>query len=176
MTKPRGPVYSHDEASWGAPVRREAKRGSHLTFEVPLRWRGKLVGLLLREGVHGGDPAKLYFPHDLPRVGETVDASVSRIVKAACGARVTTIRHMGIESWADDDGHWHICPTMAATIRALPAPGGNVRAVLAFDRDSIPSQPFAWWTAKDLVWLMDELDHAERPRTPRRRTASRKTR
>lgn len=164
MKKAASANYLHGEASWGAPVRREAKHGSHLTYEIPLRWRGKLVGLLLREGVHGGDATKLYFPHDLPRVGETVEESVARIVESACGARVTKLHHLRLETWLDDDGHWHACHNVAATIRALPEPGGNVRAVVAFDRSGIPTQPFAWWTRKNLVWLLDELEHDDLPR------------
>lgn len=148
-------VYGHGEANWGRPLRREAPGGSHLTFEIPLRWRDRFVALLLRRGVHGGDPSKLYFPHDLIRVGETVPDAVGRIVAAACGAKVTGLDPLGLESWSGDDGRWHVCYTTVARIRSLPKPGGNVRAVVAFGADTLPATPFAWWTWKDLRSLFD---------------------
>ena len=148
-------VYRHREANWGAPLAREKAAGSHLAIEVPLRWRGSLVALLLDRGVHGGDRTKLYFPHDLMRVGESGDEAVARIVGDACGARVAELIPLGLESWSDDDGHWHVCYTTIATIRKLPKPGGNVREVVRFTRDTLPKTPFAWWSPKDLRATFD---------------------
>jgi hypothetical protein len=148
-------VYRDGEANWGRPARREAAGGSHLTFEIPLRYRDSLVGLLLHRGVHGGDASKLYFPHDLIRVGEAVPDAVARIVRAACGAEVRSLTPVGLESWTGDEDHWHVCYTTIATVRRLPEPGGNVRAVVRFGRDSVPAVPFAWWDRKSLRWLVD---------------------
>lgn len=149
-------VYRHREANWGAPLGREVPGGSHLTFEIPLRHRDALVGLLLHRGVHGGDPSKLYFPHDLIRVGEPVGDAVARIVAEACGAEVTRLTPVQLESWTGERGHWHVCYTTIARIRRLPRVGGNVRAVVPFTRDALPKTPFAWWTRKDLRATFDD--------------------
>lgn len=147
--------YAHGEANWGRPARRELAGGSHLTLEIPLRHRDSLVALLLRRGVHGGDPTKLYFPHDLIRVGETVPDAVARVVEEACGADVRRLTPVVLESWNGEQGHWHVCYTTIATVRRLPVPGGNVRAVVAFGRDAVPATPFAWWDRKSLRALID---------------------
>lgn len=148
-------VYCHGEANWGRPLASEMPGGSHLTFEVPLRWRDRVVALLLDVGIHGADRTKLYFPHDLIRVGETVPDAVGRIVRDACGAEVARVAPGGLEAWTGEQDHWHVCYTAVATIRRLPRPGGNVREVIAFRRDEIPRTPFAWWTRKDLRALFE---------------------
>jgi len=148
-----GNAYAHGEANFGRPLRREVTGGSHLTLEIPLRHRDGLVGLLLHRGVHGGDPSKLYFPHDLIRVGETVPDGVARVVEEACGAEVTGLDAVGLESWTGEKGHWHVCYTTIARIRRLPETRRNVRAVLRFGPKSLPATPFAWWDRKSLRWL-----------------------
>lgn len=148
-----GNAYAHGEANWGPPSRREVPGGSHLTLEIPLRHRDSLVGLLLRRGVHGGDATKLYFPHDLIRVGETVPDGVARVVEEACGAEVSALDAVGLESWTGEQGHWHVCYTTIARLKRLPRVGGNVREVFRFGPDAIPRTPFAWWDRKSLRWL-----------------------
>ena len=150
-----GNVYARGEANWGPPSRREVPGGSHLTLEIPLRHRDSLVGLLLHRGVHGGDATKLYFPHDLIHVGETVPDGVARVVEEACGAEVSGLDAVGLESWTGEKDHWHVCYTTIATIRKLPKPGGNVREVVRFTRDTLPKTPFAWWSPKDLRATFD---------------------
>jgi hypothetical protein len=148
-------VYRHREANWGPPLAREVAGGSHLALEVPLRYRDSLVALLLVRGVHGGDPTKLYFPHDVMRVGQSVDDDVARIVEDACGAEVADLTPVGLEAWTGERRHWHVCYTTIARIRKLPKAGGNVREVVRFTRDAIPRTPFAWWSKPDLRATFD---------------------
>lgn len=166
MAAPPRVVYRHREANWGPPRAREVRDGSHLTFEIVLRHRDRFVGLLLRRGIHGADPDVLYFPHDLIRVGETVDACVERIVRATAGVGVAAIDHVRLEAWSDAAGHWHVCHNVIATVARLPRPGGNVRRVFTFRPDAPPPVPFAWWGPDDLRDLHRKhfAARAQRPR------------
>jgi hypothetical protein len=156
MATKQPPRYRHREANWGPPADREIRDGSHLVLEIALAHRDRLVGLLLRRGIHGADPDVLYFPHDLIRVGETVEGCVRRIVRAAARVGVRRVTHLALEAWLDEEGHWHVCHNVIAHVDRLPRPGGNVRKVFAFRGDEPPAIPFGWWKPKDLRALWKE--------------------
>lgn len=133
----------------------QVRGGTHITLEIILKKGTRYVALLRPQGVPGhaiwSPKKRLYFCHDLLRVGEPISNAVRRIVKAQAGVGVKSIRVLDIET-AVHNKHHAVIPIIVAVVRQMPRPGryGNkVAKVVAFTKGRIPSG-FDWWTKKEL--------------------------
>jgi|ERR1051326_7143206 ADP-ribose pyrophosphatase YjhB (NUDIX family) len=143
-------LYTNQEANWGPVIPNEVPQGSHLTLELPLRYQNTLVALLLKEGIHGADNSKLFFPHGLIRFGESIETALKRIVREIACVDVLSFNAVSFEAWLDDEQHYHICATLLARISQLPVKQGNIADVIAFRPGKLPDRPFAWWANEDI--------------------------
>lgn len=162
-------IWKNKEANFGKPLRRQASGGTHITFEIILKWNGKYIALR-RPHIPGHEAPPhaykypkglLFFCHNLIRYGESVEQCVKRIVKAQTGVGVKSYKVVDIESFAQKkDNQWAIMPLVIAELSRKPKIGifGNrITEVVAFTKKTIPSD-FAWWTKGDLAHFLKKID------------------
>ncbi|HLD12855.1 MAG TPA: hypothetical protein VJB87_04655 [Candidatus Nanoarchaeia archaeon] len=146
--------YSHHEANFGLPLKKQVKGGMHVVLEIVLQHKDSFIALR-RPGIPGHEPLPeaLFFCHDLPQYGESLDIAAKRIVVAQCGSKVKSTKVVTAESFLDKkEGQWVIILYIVAQVEQLPKPGvfGNkVSAVKVFGAGSVPDG-FAWWSRKDV--------------------------
>lgn len=144
--------YTKNEANFGKPVRTSVKGGTHISFEIFLKFGKKFVALRWKNGIpkHPSPGNKLYWCHDLIRFGETVEQCVARIVQAQAGAKIKSARTFYIETWVDENKHWHIVPHILAELKTKPKPHHGVTEVIYFTSKNVPND-FGWWKKKDVI-------------------------
>lgn len=156
--------WENNEANFGLPETKEIDGGTHFTIEMVLRHGGKFVAVRRPEGYPGHQlPPKasehpngcLYFYHDLPRWGENLPEAVKRVVTSQIGVRVKNIRVLDftMETYPDEqhegNRQWALTLYVAVEIDALPKTNDKVTEVVAFDRNSVPSD-IGWWEQEEL--------------------------
>ena len=165
-------TWKHGEANFGRPLRSQITGGTHITFEIILKYKGKYVALR-RASIPGHeaplnarkDPkhhaGQLFFCHNLIRYGESVEKCVKRIVREQAGVGVKSMRAVYIDAGVQKkDGQWAIVPHVIAELATLPKVGkfGNeISEVVTFSKNKIP-EDFAWWGKKDLQEFLKEFD------------------
>ncbi|MBI1973583.1 hypothetical protein HYS54_02105 [Candidatus Micrarchaeota archaeon] len=161
--KVRGYSYSEGEANFGPALAKAVKGGAHISYEILLKHSGRYIALRRLNGIPGHQPIQptkrfpkgfLFFCHDPPRYGETVEESLKRIVKAQAGVNVVNWRNFYIETLNyEDQGQWAIIPHFIADIDAMPKPNKEITEVVAFEKETVPGG-FAWWKRKELAKLL----------------------
>ena len=162
-------VWKNKEASFGKPLRYGVKGGTHITFEILLKWNGKYIALR-RQSIPGHEAppqAKrypkglLYFCHNLIRYGESVEQCVKRIVKSQAGVGVRSYKVVDIESSVQKkDNQWAIIPEVIAELDQKPKIGtfGNqIIEVVEFTKKDVPDD-FAWWSKKDVEDFLNKFE------------------
>ena len=163
-------VWKNKEANFGKPLKHQIKTGgTHITFEIILKWNGKYIALR-RQSIPGHEApphAKkypsglLYFCHNLIRYGESVEQCVKRIVKSQTGVGVKSYKVVDIESSVQKkDRQWAIIPLIIAELAQKPKTGifGNrITEVIEFTRKNVPND-FAWWAKKDVEHFLKRFD------------------
>ena len=87
----------------------------------------------------------LYFCHDLPRWGETLDTAVRRIVRDQIGVGVQDVHvlDLSMETYPDElhegNRQWAITLYVLAELNSLPKTGNLITEVVRFDATSVPS-------------------------------------
>jgi hypothetical protein len=154
------------EANFGPPIETEVAGGTHFTIESVLMFRGKFVALRRPEAIpHHEIPQRvgkplLYFVHDLPIRGESLEQYVRRIVKEQAGVGIKNFRVIDLTmNTYEDSEQWALTPYLVVELTELPVPGmhGNpVTQVVTFSKDSIPDG-FGWYTTDELRRLLDKV-------------------
>jgi hypothetical protein len=154
------------EANFGPVVETEVAEGTHFTIENILMFGGKFVALRRPEAIpHHEIPGRvgkplLYFVHDLPIWGESLDRYVRRIVKEQTGVGVKKFRVIDLTmNVYEDSRQWALTPYLAVELGKLPVAGtfGNeVTEVVTFTKDSIPGG-FGWYTTEELQRLLEKV-------------------
>ncbi len=147
----------------------EAKGGTHITFEILMKWNGNYIALR-RQSIPGHEApthAKrypsglLYFCHNLIRYGESTEQCVKRIVKDQAGVRIRSYKVVDLESMVQKkDDQWAIIPTVIAELTVKPKVGlhGNeVSEVVEFTKDTVPTD-FAWWPKGSVAEFLKRFD------------------
>ena len=155
--------WSRKEANFGLPVAKEVPGGTHISIENILMFDGRFVGLRrpeanpeheIPEKAQKTGKAFLYFVHNLPRWGESLDQYVNRVVRDYAGVGVKSYRVLDFEMEVyEDTQQWAWTPYTVVELESLPTPGvyGNeITEVVKFDVDTIPDE-FG-------LWEKDELD------------------
>lgn len=163
-------LWRHNEANFGHPLRRQVRGGTHITFELILKWRGKYIGLRRPKAIPGHElPPKaherpqglLYFCHGLIRYGETSEECIKRIIRSQTGVGVDTFQVVSIDSEVQTkDGQWAFMPHAVVRLSRKPRPGryGNmVTEVAEFTKQSIPND-FGWWKRRELKNFLTKFD------------------
>ena len=163
--------WNHKEANFGAPQKKEIDGGTHFSIEIILIYHKKYVAVRRPHGYPGHQlPPKataypqgcLYFCHDLPRWGETLDNAVCRIVKHQIGVGVQNMRvlDLNMETYPDEfhegNRQWAITLYVLADLKSLPKAGKVVTEVVTFDISSIPSN-MGWWEADEFVEFIEAI-------------------
>ena len=162
-------VWHRQEANFGPPINGEVSGGTHISIENIPTYKGKFVALRRPEAVpnhevpikaQSADTPHLYFVHDLPVWGETLDDYVPRIVREQAGVGVVSYRvaHLKMAVY-EDSRQWAWTPYTFVELDELPVPGcyGNdVTEVLVFDIDSIPPD-LGWWTVDELREFLERF-------------------
>lgn len=98
----------------------------------------------------------LYFSHDLPRWGESLDGAVKRIVKNQLnvGINEVDVVTLTMETYPDDlhsegNKQWAITLYVQAELSELPKITDEVTEVVQFDINTIP-EDMAWWEKDEL--------------------------
>jgi len=165
--------WKNKEANFGLPAEKEVDGGTHFTIEIILKHGGKYVMVRRPKGYPGHQlPPKaerypqgcLYFSHDLPRWGETLDQSVKRIVNNQLNVDVKNIHvtDLTMEKYPDElhkeeNKQWAITVEVIAELAELPKVTGAVTEVVTFDINTIP-EDMAWWEPDDLKETIKEHD------------------
>ncbi len=154
------------EANFGPVVETEVAGGTHFTIESVLMFDGKFVALRRPEAIpHHEIPSRvgkplLYFVHDLPMWGESLEQYVRRIVKEQAGVGVKNFRVVDLTmNMYGDSQQWALTPYLVVEIDKLPVPGnyGNeLTEVVTFTKDTIPDG-FGWYTTEELKLLLEKV-------------------
>ena len=158
-------VWKNKEANFGLPEEKEIDGGTHFTIEIILKHNGKYVLVRRPKGYPGHQlPPKaerypqgcLYFSHDLPRWGETLDKAVKRIVKNQLNVDLKSIKVVDLtmetypdELHAEGNKQWAITLYVIAELAELPQITSEVTEVVKFDISSIPDD-MGWWEQDEL--------------------------
>ena len=154
--------WSRKEANFGSPIETEVKGGTHISIENFLMCGGKFVALRrpeanpqheVPEKAQKEGEALLYFVHNLPIWGETLDKYVHRIVMESAGVKVKNYKvvDLNMELYKDTQ-QWAWTLYTLVELESLPKPGvyGNeITEVVIFDIDTIPDE-FGWWEKDEL--------------------------
>ena len=90
--------WHRGEANFGPVIETEVKKGTHFTIESVLMFEGKFVALRRPNAIpHHEIPERvgkdfLYFVHDLPIWGESLEAYLKRIVLEQAGVEINNFR------------------------------------------------------------------------------------
>lgn len=154
--------WLHKEANFGPPIEDEVKGGTHISIENFLMFDGKFVALRRPEANPQHEiPAKaqkagkalLYFVHNLPIWGETLDEYIHRLVMESAGVKVKDYKVVDLNmELYEDTQQWAWTPYTLVELESLPKPGvyGNeITEVVTFDIDTIPDE-FGWWEKDEL--------------------------
>lgn len=163
-------IWKNQEANFGKPLRYQVKGGTHITFELILKWRGRYIALRRPRGIpsHELPPQAnqypkglLYFCHNLIRFAESADQCVRRIIKAQAGVGVKSWRVVDIESHVQTkDDQWALMLYVIVELLKKPKRGnyGNaITEVVEFTKSSI-TVDFGWWSKKDLLEFLKKFD------------------
>ena len=154
--------WSRKEANFGPPVETEVKGGMHISIENFLMFEDKFVALRrpkanpqheVPEKAQKAGKALLYFVHNLPIWGETLDEYVRRVVMENAGVKVKNYKVVDLNmELYEDSQQWAWTPYTLVELESLPKPGvyGNeITEVITFDIDTIPDE-FGWWEKDEL--------------------------
>jgi len=153
------------EANFGPVIETEVDGGTHFTIESILMFEGKFVALRRPQAIpHHEIPQRvgkplLYFVHDLPIWGESLEVYLKRIVHEQAGVDIKSFRVIDLTMNTYDCKQWALTPFVAVELEALPVPGmhGNeVTEVVTFTKDNIP-EGFGWYTSEGLKALLDKV-------------------
>jgi len=163
--------WRNKEANFGMPSQKEVDGGTHFTIEIILKSDDKFVMVRRPKGYPGHQlPPKakdfpggcLYFSHDLPIWGETLDESVKRIVKSqlSVGVKKTKVLDLDMETYPDEsheegNKQWAITLYVIAELEELPKLNESVTEVVTFDLSSIPDN-MGWWGKEDLKEFLEK--------------------
>jgi ADP-ribose pyrophosphatase YjhB (NUDIX family) len=161
--------WHRKEANFGLPIEGEVAGGSHFTIENILKFEGRYVGLRRPMAVPGHEvPPRavrakrpmLYFVHDLPIWGESLDQYVSRIVHEQAGVEVKRFRVVDLTmNTYEDSQQWALTPYVLVELDRLPIVGkyGNeVSEVVTFTKETVPDD-FGWYERDELRTLLSKL-------------------
>ncbi|MCH7758913.1 hypothetical protein IID20_00960 [Patescibacteria group bacterium] len=162
-------IWKNKEANFGQPLKYQVKGGTHITFEIILKWNGKYIALR-RPCIPGHEaPAMekkyskelLYFCHNLIRYGESIEQCVKRIVKSQTGVSVKSYKVVDIESsMQKKDNQWAIIPLVIVTLNGKPKTGrfGNrITEVVEFTKKTVPND-FAWWSKREVEHFLKKFN------------------
>ena len=162
-------IWKNKEANFGKPLKYQVKGGTHITFEIFLKWNGKYIALR-RQSIPGHEaplhtskyPKELlYFCHNLIRYGESVEQCVKRVVKSQTGVNVKSYKVINIESSVQKkDDQWAIVPLVVAELSSKPKVGsfGNrISEVVEFTKKNVPTD-FAWWSKNEVEHFLKRFD------------------
>ena len=158
--------WHRKEANFGPVIETEVAGGTHFTIESILMFNGQFVALRRPGAIpHHEIPQRvgkplLYFVHDLPIWGESLDRYVKRIVKEQAGVNVKSFRVIDLTmAKYEDSQQWALTPFLAVELDRLPTPGvyGNeVTEVVTFNKENIPDG-FGWYTKEKLEKLLAKI-------------------
>lgn len=162
--------WKRKEANFGPPIETEVISGTHISCENFLKFDGKYVALRRPEAIPGHEiPQKaqhaetphLYFIHNLPTWGETLEQYIRRVVKEQAGVEVKSWKVLDLELEVyEDTKQWAWTPLLLVEIAKLPVPGvyGNeVTEVVTFTKENVPHD-FGWWEKEELENLFNKFD------------------
>lgn len=154
--------WTNREANFGPPVTGEVRGGTHISIENFLMFEGKFVALRRPEAnpqhelppkAQKAGSALLYFVHNLPIWGETMDEYVNRVVMENTGVKVKNYKVVGLDmELYENTQQWAWTPYILVELESLPKLGvyGNeITEVVTFDIGTIPDE-FGWWEKDEL--------------------------
>ncbi len=162
--------WEKQEANFGSPISGEVSGGTHISIENILKYKGQYIALRRPEANPQHEVPKkaeeigkplLYFVHNLPRWGETMDNYINRVIKDYAGVGVVNYRVVGISMEVyEDTNQWAWTPYAIVELDKLPVTGryGNeVTEVVSFTQENIPDE-FGWWTKQELEEFLSKHD------------------
>src|SRR3989338_2800625 len=153
-------IWKNKEANFRSPLKYQVSGGTHITFEIILKWNGKYIALRRKSNPGHEAPPRvkkyphglLYFCHNLIRYGESVEQCVKRIVKSQTGVSIKSYKVVDIESSVQKkDDQWAIVPLVVVELSTKPKIGsfGNrITEVVEFTKKNVPAD-FAWWFKRE---------------------------
>lgn len=160
--------WSRKEANFGEPIEGEVRGGTHISIENFLMHEGKFVALRrpeanpqheIPEKALSADEPLLYFVHNLPIWGETLDMYVDRVIMEAAGVKVKQYKVVDLKMAVyNDTQQWAWTPYTLVELETLPVPGvyGNeITEVVMFDINTIPDE-FGWWEKDELKMYLQK--------------------
>ena len=138
------------EANFGPPIDVEVRQGLHIAPEIiPARGR-TLFATRWPNGLprHDDPPNTVRFAHGLMLFGETIEECARRLVNAQMGLNVEGVTLLDIDSYVDDNEHWHLEPTVLAEVTGSPKTPSGASEIISFTADAIPE--LTYWPHDDL--------------------------
>ncbi|MEX0690038.1 MAG: NUDIX domain-containing protein [Candidatus Paceibacterota bacterium] len=100
-----------NEANFPPSVDKEVVGGMHIAPECITRKNNQFVMVEWPNGLPRHDSERtVRFPHGLMKFGETIEACAKRLVKKQIGAKLKSSRILYLDSYVDDNNHWHLEP------------------------------------------------------------------
>src|SRR5207302_1054683 len=93
-------------------------------------------------------PNTLRFPHGLMLFGETVEECAQRLIGDQLGLELKEATVLSIDSYVDEQNHWHLEPLILAEVEGTPALPVKARQIVTFN---ITQQPgLTYWPDSSL--------------------------
>lgn len=134
------------EANFPPPIDREVVGGLHIAPECITQEDGSFVMVDWPRGLPRHDSGHtVRFPHGLMMFGETIEQCAQRLIKDQLGMAVDDVRVLEIDSYLDDQNHWHIEPLLLAQVSGNAVLPSEANGVVRFQGDGVPEE--AVWGA-----------------------------
>jgi ADP-ribose pyrophosphatase YjhB (NUDIX family) len=149
------------EAVFPPVIRQELVGGAHIAVECITRQRDEFLMTIWPRGLPRHDTHRTTrFPHGLMLFGESISDCVRRLVADQLGMTVSHHRVIHIDSYTDEQNHWHIEPWVLVDVDGVPSTPTDAAGVVRFQGDELPSD--ALWSAADFREVLQLISPAER--------------
>ena len=147
---------TNDEANFGAPIIAQVSHGAHITFELVANKNDTFYMTRWPTGLprHDDPPNVLRFPHGLIRFGETMEQCASRLVHDQLGMEVKSVKIVYLDSYVDEQNHWHIEPGCIVEVDGEPRLPDGASEIVTFGIDNVPAMTF--WPKQDFIDLVKD--------------------
>ncbi len=145
----------NNEANFGKPIENEVVDGMHMAPEI-ISWDGKkFYAVHWFHGLPRHDKLDaIRFPHGLMIWGESMMDCAKRLVKEQLGMAVKSVKILSVESYVDNEKHWHIEPEILAEVTGEPRKPAEDSEIVIFELNDTPEM--AYWKSEDFKKFLKE--------------------
>ncbi len=130
----------------------EVVGGMHIAPECITAHEGKLLMAVWPNGLPRHETTRVArFPHGLMRFGETISDCATRLLGDQFGLQVDSVELLEMDSYVDDEGHWHLEPLLLLMASGEPKLRPEIERFVSFTGTQLP-QDAVWSPDWSRVW------------------------